>query len=503
MKPLRSWNNHRARLAAIAALAVVGAVLSACTAGPDFSPPAAPAVTSYTARDEGLHSAAQHTVAGRAVEAEWWRAFGSAPLDQLMERALANNATLAAARATLAAAREQQRAAAGALWPQLSLGGVTGRQKYGVSLFGPSHFVIPPFTYYTAGPQVSYALDLAGGQRRGLERRRALARFRSYELRVARLTLTGNVLAEALGVASANAQLRVLGRILAEDQRNLAFIEAARAAGSATLTDVVSAQSRLAQDAARLPALRQQRSIAGHALAVLAGAPPATRRMPGFSLKNWHLPADLPLVLPSALVHARPDILAAEAEVHAASAAIGIATADLYPQITLSANTTQQALSPGNLFNGGANAWAMAAGLTAPLFNGGELRAQRRAAVDLYRASMADYRQTVLESFGQVADVLRALRHDNERVGAERNARRAASRALALMRTSFRDGGTGVFGVLGAQRAYNQAQLALVRAQARQFQDTALLYLALGGGSSSGAHVRQCAPRKPGCRAGN
>ncbi|HVC02696.1 MAG TPA: efflux transporter outer membrane subunit [Steroidobacteraceae bacterium] len=480
---------HAQRGAGLVALA---AILSACTAGPDFSPPAPPAVASYVAGGDGLDTTAQRIVAGRPIGEQWWRAFGSAPLDALMQTAFADNRTLAAARASLAAAREQQRAAAGALWPQLSLGGTTGRQKYGVSLFGPSHFVIPPFTYYTAGPQVSYVLDLAGAERRTVEQRRALAQLRSYELRAVRLALAGNVLAQALAIASANTQLQVLDRIVANDRRNLALVDAARAAGSAAITDVVSAQSQLAHDATLLPPLQQQRSVAAHALAVLAGAAPAQRPAPDLRLTDWRLPAVLPLLLPSALLRARPDILAAESALHAASAAIGIATAGLYPQITLSANTTQQALSPGNLFNGAANAWAMAAGLTAPLFDGGTLRARRRAAIDLYRASLSDYRQTVLESFAQVADVLRALQHDDAEIRAERNAGKTAGHALALMRISYRDGATGVLNVLDAERQYNQARLQLVRAQARRFQDTALLYLALGGGSAAAA-----APAKP------
>ncbi|HUY84323.1 MAG TPA: efflux transporter outer membrane subunit [Steroidobacteraceae bacterium] len=473
---------HRLRL--YPALLAAGAVLAACTAGPDFAPPAPPAVASFTAHADRLGSTSQRIVPGAAVTADWWRAFGCAPLDRTMSAALAHNDTLAAARASLAAAQEEERAAAGALWPQISLGGVAGRQKYGVSLFGPTHFVIPPFTYYTVGPQVSYLLDFAGAERRTVERRRALTQFQSYEVAATRLAVTGNILAQTLAIASARTQIGVLDRIVANDRKNLSLVEKARAAGSGTLPDVVSARSQLARDETLLPPLRQRASVAAHALAILAGDAPAQASAPALTLRDLHLPRDLPLSLPSKLVHSRPDILAAEAQLHAASAAVGIATADLYPQITLSANTTQQALSPGGLIDAGGNAWAMAAGLTAPLFDGGTVRARRRAAIDEYRAALADYRRIVMESFAQVADVLRALRNDDAEVRAEIDARKTAVDALALMRTSYREGASGVLGVLDAERQFNRSDLELARARAQRLQDTALLYLALGGGYS-------------------
>ena len=460
--------------------------LTACTAGPDFSPPAPPPVTRFTAHGDRIDTPSQHTVPGAAVTATWWTAFGCAPLDRTMRTALAHNDTLAAARASLAAAQEAQRAAAGALWPQLSLNGVAGRQKYGVSLFGPTHFVIPPFAYYTVGPQVSYVLDLAGAQRRTVERERALAGFRAAELAATRLAVTGNVFAHALAIAAARSELGVLGRIIANDRENLALVEKARTAGSATLPDLVSARSQLARDETLLPPLRQRVSVAAHALAMLSGAAPAAAAPPAMTLRDWRVPKDLPLTLPSRLVRSRPDILAAESQLHAASAAIGIAAAHRYPQITLSADTAQQALSPGGLFDAGGNAWAMAAGLAAPLFDGGTLRARQREAVDAYRASLADYRRTVLEAFTQVADVLRALQNDDAEVRAQRAARRTSADALALMRTSYREGAVGVQSVLDAERQLNQSELELVRARAQRLRDSALLYLALGGGESPG-----------------
>jgi NodT family efflux transporter outer membrane factor (OMF) lipoprotein len=227
--------------------------------------------------------------------------------------------------------------------------------------------------------------------------------------------------------------------------------------------------------------------VATHALSILVGKAPADWQPPDFTFKNVHLPPELPLRLPSELVHERPDIMAAESQLHAASAAIGVATANLYPSITLSANVTQQALSPGNLFNPASNAWALAAGLTAPIFSGGTLQAEKRGAEDAYQAALANYQQTVLQSFGQVADVLKAIEHDDAEIKAQRHALDTARSALKLARTSYKDGNSGILQVLDAERQYNEAQLAMTRVQAQQYQDTALLFLALGGGSLSTA----------------
>jgi NodT family efflux transporter outer membrane factor (OMF) lipoprotein len=465
-------------------LSVVGCafLVSACVAGPDFVRPLVPLVEKYTVEgDDGLQGV-QHIARDQRLMGDWWRAFRSPALDQVMAQALADNKGLAATRARLAAAREAVDAAAGALWPQVSLAGVAGRQKYGVALFGPSDITIPPFTYYTAGPQVTYLLDVAGGEHRAVERQQALAEYQTCRFDALRLAITGNVMAQALGIASAKAQLAVLEEIIADDRKNVDLVQIALNAGSGTLTDVLSAQSQLAGDQALLPPLRQQLSIAEHALAILAGHAPADWRQPAFELAAFTLPRDLPLSLPSELVRTRPDIRASEAQLHAAAAAVGVATANLYPHITLSANTMQESLTPGSLFNASANTWAFAAGLTAPIFDGDTLRAQKRAAEDEYQAALADYKQVVLESLGQVADVLKALEHDAEQVAAQQHAVETAQSSLALARLSYSAGNSGVLQVLDAERLSNQARLGLTRSQVRQYQDTALLSLALGGG---------------------
>ena len=464
---------------------ILTALLSACTVGPNFVAPQSPSTKSFTREGDQLSTDSQHVVTGKQVESNWWSVFQSQQLNDVMQQALAGNHNLASMQATLSEAQAQVDAASGALDPQVSLGASAGRQKYGKSLFGPSDFHISPFTYYSVGPQVSYLLDFAGGKRRSIEQQKALAQYQMYETDAAKLSLTGNVVSQVMGITSAKVQISVIEQIIADDQKNIALIQTAKLIGSATQPDVLSAQSQLAADQALLPPLQQQLSAATHALAVLVGQAPADWHEPNFTFTEFHLPAELPLSLPSELVRNRPDIMAAESQLHAASAAIGVATANIYPSLTLSANMTQQALTPAKLFDISSNAWALAGGLSAPLFNGGTLQAQKHAAEDAYQGALANYQQVVLQSFGQVADVLKALEHDDQQINAQQHALDTAQSTLKLVQTSYQLGNIGVPQVLDAQRQYHQATLSMVRAKVQQYQDTALLYLALGGGALS------------------
>ena len=460
-------------------------LLGACTVGPDFQRPDAQAPAAYTAAAEPLDSLAgggQRLASGTNPAADWWSLFGSPELDAAMRQSIAGNRNLAAARATLAQAREAVNASAGALYPQVSLNGGVGRQQYGAQFEGPVNF--PPFSYYAIGPAVSYTLDYTGGERRSVEQQRAQAQAQGFELRAAYLSLTGNVAQQALAMASAQAQIDAVNTLLDEDRKNLQLVQTSFEAGSGTRVDVLSAQSQLANDQTLLPPLRQQLSVARHALAILAGKTPADWSAPDFRLARLQLPQDLPLSLPSELAHQRPDILAAEAQLHAATAAVGVATSRLYPQITLSASAGQQSTNLGHLFDASSTVWSLAGGLSAPLFDGGTLRAQKRGAEDAMQAALASYQQTVLQSFGQVADVLTALDHDAEQLKAQQQALDSAEASLKLTRESYSVGNVGVLNVLDAERQYQQAQLGYVRAQAQRYQDTVQLFLALGGNTA-------------------
>ncbi len=454
---------------------------SACTVGPDFKTPDAPAIQTYAGLGDAALPADQHLALGKKIEGDWWTAFQSPKLNDVIGQAIGGNETVNAANARMAEAEEEVIASEGALLPQVSLDATAGRQKYGKALFGPADFSIPPFTYYSVGPAVMFPLDIFGGQKRTVEEKQAYLEYQRLELDATYQSLTARVTAEALAIASAKAQVETLNAIIADDQHNTDLVQSAITGGSGTNVQLVTARSQLASDRTLIPDLNQQSATARHALAVLVGKAPAEWAPPDFALSDFTLPAEIPASLPSELVHRRPDILAAEAQLHMASAAIGVATANLYPKIDLTGTITQQALTPGALFNSVSNAWAMAANLAQPIFDGGQLHAQQRAAQDNYKAALATYRQTILTAFGQVADRLQALANDVARLDAQTEAANTSAQSLDLARRSFSAGNSGVLDVLDAQRRNAQAQLGLSRAKAQRLMDTAELYLALGG----------------------
>ncbi len=467
--------------------ALVALALAGCVAGPDFVRPKPPATDRYTAEplpDVPMKTQAAPAKPGPAAPAavpaqDWWTVFGSADLDATVKAALAGNRDLDAARASLAQAQALYGASRSARLPELTGTAGAGRNKYGAAFLGGFH--LPPFTYYSIGTKVSYLLDFAGGVHRSIEARQALAEVKRHEVDAADLSLTGNVVLQSVAIASARAQIAAVQAVIDEDTRNVELVRKALQEGSVGRVDLLSAESQLAQDQTLLPPLHQSLSVARHALAVLVGQPPANWSAPDFDLDDFMLPGTLPVSLPSALAHRRPDILAGEAQLHAATAAIGVAAAKLYPSIALTSSLSQQALSPKDLFQYTANAWGIAGDLTAPIFNGGKLRAQRRAAEDAARAALAKYEQTVLTAFGQVADVLASLQHDAEQAAAQQRALQVAQSSLALTRESYAAGNVGVLQVLDAERLAQRARIGVARVRAARMRDTAELIVALGG----------------------
>ena len=483
---------HRRRATLIAATLALAAT-GCATVGPDFQPPAAPTVGRYVSPDErtapagdaGPAAPAQTIALGEKVTADWWTLFRSPDLDGLVKDAIAGSPTLESAKARSAEARQGVIEARSALYPQIGFSAGFAREKESATTFGlqPNAFPLPPnFDLFQFGPSASYTLDLFGGARRRIEQQAALADFQNDQLDAAYLQLTGDTVRQAIQVASVRAQLKAVDAILDIDRQNLELVRAERKAGTVPDSDVVRAESQLAADETLRPGLDQQLSVAKHALAVLTGRPAGDWSPPDFDLAALTLPSQLPVSLPSELVHQRPDILAAEALLHASSAQVGVATAQLYPEITLSAGISASSLNGGNLFSASGLVWSLAAGLTQPIFDGGMRQAQRRAALAAFKASAADYRQTVLLSFGQVADVLQALDHDAALLSAQQHALDLASESQRLQRINYRAGGVGLLDLLDAQRQYEQAQLGYARAQAQRYQDTIQLLVAMGGG---------------------
>jgi NodT family efflux transporter outer membrane factor (OMF) lipoprotein len=472
-----------APLRRMALIASTGA-LSACAAvGPDFKPPAPPPSSAgYVSPSE--HAPTNVVAAAADPEDRWWRAFGSPALSRTVEAAVAGSPTLEAAQARLVAAREAIAVAAGGQYPQVNLGAAVGREKQSVAPFGlkPDSVALPPnFNLYHVGVTASYSLDLFGGTRRTIEARQAIADTRRYELDAAAAALAGNAATRAIEIAAARAQLAALEQILAADRETLTLVRKQRDAGAVSDRDVVAADAQLAADTALRPPVEQRLSAARHSLAALVGKSPAEWSPPDIDLADLRLPSQLPVSLPSELVRLRPDIRAAEAELHAASAEVGVATAQLYPQITLSAGYTASSLNGSPPFNPAAAAWSLLGGLTQPLFDGGSRRAGKRAAVAEFKASAADYRQTILLAFSQVGDVLTALDHDTALLEAQSRALDLASESLRLERINYASGEAGVLGLLDSQRQLQRAALGRAQVQGQLYLDVVQLSVATGG----------------------
>jgi NodT family efflux transporter outer membrane factor (OMF) lipoprotein len=461
-------------------------LLAGCAVGPDFRAPAPPQATRYTESPlpattvgaPGAAGAPQRFVDGGTVAQQWWTLFRSEPLDGLIRGAVAESPTLAAAAATLRQAQEAYAAQSGALlYPAVDGNLSAARNKLGNEGAGTAGI----FSVYNASVSVSYALDAFGRNQRELEGLQAQVDYRGFQLDGAYLALTSNLVTAAVREASLRAQIAATREIIAAEERQLELVNRQLELGAVGRLAVLAQDTQVSQVRATLPPLERDLARTRHLVAVLAGRPPSEASLPAFELTGFELPQELPVSLPSELVRQRPDIRAAEAQLHQASAAIGVATANLYPQITLSGSFGAQSARFGDWI-GGPSIWGIGAALLQPLFNGGQLQAERRAALAAYDAAAAQYRDTVLHAFGDVADALRALEDDARTLGAQAAAESLARDTLELTQRQYRLGAVSYLALLVAQRQYQQARIALVQAQAARYADVAALFGALGGG---------------------
>jgi NodT family efflux transporter outer membrane factor (OMF) lipoprotein len=484
--PPRRWPN-RMRTGGPVILYI--SLLFGCAAGPDFHVPAAVSDATYThgplpaatTQAEGPGGAAQHFVEVESIGGAWWRAFGSADLDRLVQQALDDSPTLAQARMRLEQARQDYAAqVGGSEWPQANASLNVTREKIDPAAFGIGSLLgnrtFPPFTLYQAQVSVSYSVDLFGVNRRTVEGLAALIDYQQYELDAARLTLAGNVVTAVIRRASLAEQVDLSERILAQQTRQLQIAERRRGAGGISENDLLAQRSQLEQTRAGIAPLRVQLAQAEHQLAVYLGRSPAQGAAAAPALEQLALPTDLPLTLPATLARQRPDIRASEALLHQASANVGVATANLYPQITLSGSTGPEGTQLSDLVN----VWAVGAGLTQPIFHGGQLRARRRSAQAAYEVAAAAYRQTVLQGLQQVADALRTVEQDAIQLDARDRAQRDAAASARVAEQRYTAGGLSQLSLLDAQRQELQAALDRTVAHAQRLSDTAALYQALG-----------------------
>jgi NodT family efflux transporter outer membrane factor (OMF) lipoprotein len=474
--------------------AVLALALTGCTVGPKFHPPPAPTVDAYTKHapaspvaTQGVPGgAAQHFENGAEIPGDWWTLYHSPPLDALIAEALKNNHNLKAARAALDVEHEDVLAQRGTFFPSLSAGFGASRQKASNVLAPVPNYPTTPqeFQYSLFTPQlaISYAPDPFGLNRRTRESLQAQEQSVRFQMVATWTTLTSNVVVTAVEEASLREQVQTTKDLIALERKSLSILKYRLEKGDASSLDVAAQESALAQTEASLPALVKQLAATRHALAVLVGAFPSENPEESFTLADLHLPENLPVSLPSKLVAQRPDVRQARANLHAASAAVGIAAAERLPNIDLTANAGSTALAISNVFSSGTGFWSIAGSLTAPVFEGGTLRHQERAAKAAYHEAAQQYRQTVLVAFENVADTLVALDQDAKALQSAAAAERAAKTTLELSQVQMQHGYISSFQLLAAQQAYHQAQIGLLQAEANRFADTAALYQALGGG---------------------
>jgi NodT family efflux transporter outer membrane factor (OMF) lipoprotein len=471
--------------------AALACFLAACAVGPNFKTPSAPKTAGFTPPGEipaqlgataSPDSPAQHFVDGLDIPGQWWTLFESKALNALIERALSNSPTLEAATAALRQANETLAAERGSYFPSVSATAGVQRQKVPGAALGAPQVSSIIYTLNNATLNVSYTLDAFGGVRRKVESLGAQAEYERYALEAAYLSLTANLVTAAITEASLRSQLAATQDIADSQRQQLDITQRRFNAGGASRADILQQQAVLQSTLATLPALRTQLAQQRNLLATYAGALPADYAGPEFTLDTLSLPVELPLSVPSKFVEQRPDVREFSELLHEATAEIGVATANMLPQITLSGSYGGEATSFSNVFSPASVVWSLAASATQPIFKGGQLLHQRRAAVAAAQQAAANYRATVITAFQNVSDTLYALKGDAETLEAQALAERTAAQSLGLVQVQYKSGAASYLQVLSAEQSYQSAAVALVRAKAQRYADTAALFQALGGG---------------------
>ncbi len=489
----RPLNAHMRHVAA----ATMAALVCGCAVGPDFAPPAPPDVAGYLAGraptrtvSSDVHGGeAQRYLPGRDIPGDWWRLFGSRGLRTLTERALKNNPDLAAAQAALRVAQANLAAGKGAYFPTIDANFSASRQKPPIA--GPAvpddngNLVLPEsptFNLFTGQVLVSYTPDVFGGVRRNVESLQALSDNQRFMLEATYLTLTSNIVVAAVQEASLRGQIDATLSLIKIATDVLQLLRTQFNLGQIAEADVVTQEAALAQIEQTLPPLQRQLAAQRHLLSALTGGLPDMEPPEKFTLAGLKLPRDLPVSVPSQLVQQRPDLRAAEENLHSTSALIGVAVANRLPNVTLTANVGSTAPSIEQLFSPGTGNWLIMGSVLQPIFHGGTLYQREVAARAAFEQATSQYRGTVVTAFQNVADSLSALQNDAVALQKAVAAEKAADRSLTIARRRLELGDISYILVLNAQTVYFQTLLARVQAQANRFADTVALFQALGGG---------------------
>jgi NodT family efflux transporter outer membrane factor (OMF) lipoprotein len=481
---------------------LASAVASSCTVGPNFYEPPHPVTNRYTEKPISQKTASalgpggqsQKLVTARDIPAEWWTLFHSPNLNRLVVQGIDNNPNLQAALAALREAEQNLRAGEGQLFPAVGLTASAVRQRFSFAQFGnpvstaasqkgvPAQPTSTTFNLFNVTANVSYTLDIFGKIRRQIEALGAQVDYQRFQWDAAYLTLTANIVTAAITEASLRGQIAATWSLIAEQERLLRILRQQFKLGGVAGSEVLTQATLLAQTRATLPPLQKSLAKNRDALAALVGELPSQSNLPKFYLSELKLPVYIPLTLPSELVCQRPDVQASEALFHAASAQIGVATANMLPQITLSADYGWINTQLANLFSQANSIWSFGGQVVQPIFQGGTLLSRRRAAIAAYDQAAAQYRQTVLLAFQNVADALNALEIDARALRAQAAAEESARANFIVARNQYKLGGVSYLILLNAEVQYQQTRINRIQAEAARYTDTAALFQALGGG---------------------
>jgi NodT family efflux transporter outer membrane factor (OMF) lipoprotein len=469
-------------------LPVIALSLAGCTFGPDFHRPSTPADAGYlpvplpASVGGGDAGNTQRLAMNRDIPAQWWELFHSEALNALVDEALRQNPSIDAAEAALRGANETTRSQVGAYFPTVSATLNPTRGKTAAALSPITADNSQYFTLHTAQLDVGFTPDVFGLNRRTVESLDAQAESQRFQLEAIRLTLASNVVVAAIQEASLRAQIDTTRQLIETQRDVLASFRKQLALGQVAETDVLTQESQLAANEAMLPPLVKQLAQQRDALAALLGHLPSADTKAKFELADLTLPNELPVSLPSRLIEQRPDVRAAEAQVHTAAALVGVAIANRLPNIQLTGNLGVEATTVAALFDSAASFWAIAGTITQPIFDAGTLKHRQRAAEAAYAQASAEYRSTVITAFQNVADSLQAITSDADAQGSAQRAERAAAATLAANRKQLALGNLSSVAVVTAEQAWLQARLSLITAQAGRLSDSAALIQALGGG---------------------
>jgi NodT family efflux transporter outer membrane factor (OMF) lipoprotein len=503
---------RKRRVVAFATIAAILSVsISGCAVGPNFTPAPAPDVDGYVRGKLASPNpgggargvAGQHFVTGADVSARWWSAFQSRPLNDLVKQSVDHNPNLQAAEAAIRVAQHNAQAQRGLFLPQ-----VTGNSTSSDFLIANPGQVPPiptegsqsQFTLVTNQLTVSFVPDIWGGNFRAVESLDAVTEQQLFQLEAAYLTLTSNVVTAAIQEASLRGQIAATQRIIAIERNLLDILKRQFSFGQAAQADVLAQDAALAAAEQLLPPLEKQLAQQRDLLTALAGRYSADEIEQRFDLAHLKLPTNLPVSLPSKLVDQRPDVRAAEAIMHTASAQVGVAIAARLPNIVLSANGGSTAYNFAQSFAPGTGFYTLAASATAPIFDGFTLYNKQKAAEAALDQAEDQYRATVITAFQNVADALRALQSDARAVKAARRAEDTAKASLDIVQKQLNAGQVNQLAVLNAQQTYLTAAVIRVQTEANRLSDTAALFMALGGGwptACTTADWRQCAMEAP------